>query len=69
MELADTWTCGCGAVNTSDVLTGDCWKCQSPWGDGIVKIETAESLQMCPDCRATNGFHKIDCPTHPLPKE
>ena len=68
MELADTWTCSCGAENTDDVFTGACWKCGSSWSKTPLRVETAEELNMCPDCRATDGFHTIDCPTHPLPR-
>lgn len=69
MEFSDTWTCGCGAFNTGDVFSGACWKCGSDWKTGPVKIQTAEELNICPDCRATDGFHKMSCQTHPFPKE
>lgn len=67
MELDAYWTCGCGAVNASDVFSGVCWKCGVDWSDGPLKVQTAEELQMCPDCRATDGFHKVDCPTAKWP--
>ena len=65
MELSPIWTCGCGAWNVSDVFHDPCWKCGQ--GGSPVQIKTAEELQMCPDCKACDGFHKINCPTHPLP--
>lgn len=67
MELSGIWTCSCGADNAGDVFTDPCWKCGT--GGAPVKIERAEDLQMCPACKATDGFHKINCPTHPVPKE
>jgi hypothetical protein len=69
MELSSHWTCSCGALNASDVFNGVCWKCGQDWSDGPVKVQTAEELQMCPDCKATDGFHTMKCPTHPLPTE
>jgi hypothetical protein len=69
MELADTWACGgCSAENTGDVFSAACWKCGSSWARKQLRIETAEELRMCPDCRAMDGFHTINCPTHPLPR-
>ena len=68
MELAETWTCSCGAENTGDVFTSTCWKCGISWAVKPLRVETAEELDMCPDCRATDGFHKTNCPTHPLPR-
>ena len=68
MELADTWTCSCGAENTGDVFTAPCWKCHdNSWSTKPLRVETAEELGMCPDCQATDGFHTMSCPTHPLP--
>ena len=66
MELSPIWVCGCGAENVGDVFNDPCWKCGS--GGAALKIESAEDLQMCPDCKATDGYHKINCPTQPLPK-
>lgn len=68
MEFENDWTCSCGAYNIGDVFTGICWKCLVSWAGPIV-VKTAEELQMCPDCRACDGFHTMDCPTHPLPEE
>ena len=68
MELSEVWTCGnCQAQNTSDVFSDPCWKCGMGGSDKPVAIETDPT--MCPDCKATDGYHKLDCPTHPLPKD
>jgi hypothetical protein len=69
MELSEVWTCGCGAQNTGDVFYGACWKCGVSWEKEPLQIEDASKYQMCPDCKATDGFHAMNCPTHPLPKE
>lgn len=66
MELSPIWTCGCGAQNVGDVFEDPCWKC-GQGGNDAPKIETDPT--MCPDCKSTDGFHKINCPTHPLPPE
>lgn len=67
MELSPVWTCSCGAENTSDVFYGTCWKCGVSWDDGP-KVVTAEELEMCVDCRATDGFHTMSCKLHPFCK-
>ena len=68
MELSEVWTCGnCQAQNTSDVFVDPCWKCGAGGSDKPPAIEVDPT--MCLDCKATDGFHKINCPTHPLPKD
>jgi len=61
MELSEIWTCGCGAENTGDVFYGTCWKCGVSWAKEPLKIETAEELNMCPECKSTDGFHTMNC--------
>lgn len=66
MELSEIWTCSCGAENTGDVFYGTCWKCGVSWAKEPLKIETAEEVNMCVDCRATDGFHTMSCKLHPF---
>lgn len=61
MELSEIWTCSCGAENTGDVFYGTCWKCGVSWAKEPLKVETAEELNMCPECKSTDGFHTISC--------